>query len=172
MHRVIQDHLEEVLAEPDAGPIKIVPPECAAHLAECAYCREEIATMLQQSSMLSALRPPENATEEVLMPRPGFYARVLERIEAQRPISIWQLFFDSDFGRRIAIASMAMSLFFAIYLVSSERFAQPISVGAAASEDLTGQTLYGNVQPAVAFSQAGLPDKDAVLVNLVTYRGQ
>ncbi len=98
--------------------------------------------------MLRALRAPQ--TED---PRPGFYARVMERIEAQRPVSIWQLF-DSAFGRRIAIASMAMAVLFSVYLVSSERLAAP--------PQPTGSTL----------AQAGLPDKDTVLVNLVTYREQ
>ena len=65
------------------------------------------------------------ATDDTLAPRPGFYARVMERIEAQRPIDIWQLFFDSAFGRRIAMASVAMVVLFGFYLVSSERFAQP-----------------------------------------------
>jgi hypothetical protein len=137
MHRVIQDHLEEVLANPPAN----------AHLAECDECREEVAAMLSHSVMLRSLRASE------VEPRPGFYARVMERIEAQRPISIWQLFFESDFGRRVALASMSLAFLFSIYLVSSERFApQPVSA-----------------EPTM-ISAAGLPDKDTVLVNLVTYR--
>ena len=84
MHRVIQDRLEEVLAEPAS-------PELAAHLNECEDCREEVSVMRRHASMLRALRAPET-TPEV---RPGFYARVMERIEAQRPINIWELFFES-----------------------------------------------------------------------------
>jgi hypothetical protein len=146
MHRVIEDHLEEVLAE--SGGESMRP--ALAHLAECANCREEVSVMRQHASMLRALRAPQNIAEE--SPRPGFYARVLERIEAQRPIDIWQLFFDSSFARRIAMASMAMAVLFGVYLISSER-------------------LDASRSP-VAISQAGLPDKDTVLVNLVTYREQ
>jgi hypothetical protein len=155
MHRLIQDHLEEVLAESngeDRGP-------AAAHLAECSECREEIAVLRGHATMLRALRPPKTAGDEALSPRSGFYARVMERIEAQRPIDIWQLFFESAFGRRIAIFSMALALLFSLYLVSSERLAQPVTISV---EDHPGMTL----------TKAGLPDKDSVLVDLVTYREQ
>jgi predicted anti-sigma-YlaC factor YlaD len=148
MHRLIQDHLEEVLAEPSTGQI-------AVHLAECEECREAVSAMRLNASALRALR----ASDDTLAPRPGFYARVMERIEAQRPIDIWQLFFDSAFGRRIAIASMALAFLFSVYLVSSERFAQQ-AVTITVEEN----------QPELA--QAGLPDKDTVLVDLVTYREQ
>ena len=148
MHRIIQDHLEEVLAESN--------PAAAVHLAECGECREEVCALRSHSAMLRSLRP----NDDTLAPRPGFYARVMERIEAQRPIDIWQLFFDSVFGRRIALASMALALLFSLYLVSSERLAQPVTV--SVDED----------HPAATLSAAGLPDKDTVLVDLVTYREQ
>jgi hypothetical protein len=151
MHRLIQDHLEEVLAE--SNPQQLTP--AAAHLAECGECREEISGLRAHAAMLRTLR----VNDDTLAPRPGFYARVMERIEAQRPIDIWQLFFDSVFGRRIAVASVALALLFSLYLVSSERLAQPVTISV---EDHPGMTL----------SAAGLPDKDTVLVDLVTYREQ
>jgi anti-sigma factor RsiW len=155
MHRLIQDHLEEVLAEPTSTD------QVAAHLAECEKCREAVSAMRVHASGLRSLRPPANASDDMLAPRPGFYARVMERIEAQRPIDIWQLFFDSAFGRRIAVASMALAFLFSVYLVSSERFAQQ-AVTITVEEN----------QPQMALTQAGLPDKDTVLVDLVTYREQ
>jgi anti-sigma factor RsiW len=153
MHRLIQDHLEEVLRETDGERVENSP--AAVHLSACRECREEVAAMRRQASALRALR----VTKDSLAPRAGFYARVMERIEAQRPVDIWQLFFDSAFARRIAMASMAMAVLFSLYLVSSERYAQPVAV--AVEESQPGMTLA-----------AGLPDKDAVLVNLVTYREQ
>lgn len=149
MHRLTQDHLEGVLAGLPDNP-------AAAHVAECEECREEVSAMQRHASMLRALRAPN---DETIAPRAGFYARVMERIEAQRPIDIWQLFFDSAFGRRIAIGSMAVALLFSLYLVSSESFAQPVTISV---EDHPGMTL----------TKAGLPDKDTVLVDLVTYREQ
>jgi hypothetical protein len=152
MHRLIQDHLEEVLAESN-GTGQSSP--AAAHLAECEECREEVFAMRGHASMLRTLR----ANDETLAPRAGFYARVMERIESQRPIDIWQIFFDSAFGRRIAIGSMALAVVFSLYLVSSESLAQPVVISV---EDHPGVTL----------TKAGLPDKDTVLVDLVTYREQ
>jgi hypothetical protein len=152
MHRIIQDHLEEVLREPDGRE----PVLIAAHLADCEECQEEVSALRIQAAMLHTLRAPVN--DDSIAPRPGFYARVMERIEAQRPIDIWQLFFDSAFARRIALASMALAVLFSLYLVSSER-SQPVTITV---EDRPGMTL----------SHAGLPDKDTVLVDLVTYREQ
>ena len=150
MHRLIQDHLEEVLAGSN-------PDSVTEHLAQCEECREEVSILHDHAAMFHTLRPPKSADE--LTPRPGFYARVMERIEAQRPIDIWQLFSDSAFSRRVAVFSMALALIFSLYLVSSERSAQPITITV---EDHPGMTL----------SKAGLPDKDTVLVDLVTYREQ
>lgn len=152
MHRLIQDRLEEVLA--DSNPNG--SGTAAAHLAECAECREQVSALRHHAAMLRLLRAPVN--DDALAPRPGFYARVMERIEAQRPIDIWQLFSDSAFGRRIAVASVALVLLFSFYLVSSERYA-PVMITV---DDHPGMTL----------SKAGLPDKDTVLVDLVTYREQ
>jgi predicted anti-sigma-YlaC factor YlaD len=157
MHRLIQDRLEEVLAESNPEGLRSAAEisPAAAHLAECSECREEVAALRRHAAMIRSLR----VNDDTLAPRPGFYARVMERIEAQRPIDIWQLFFDSAFGRRIAMASVGLALLFSFYLVSSERLAQPVTI---AVEDNPGMTL----------SQAGLPDKDTVLVDLVTYREQ
>jgi anti-sigma-K factor RskA len=157
MHRLIQDHLEEVLRETERVETSPASAHLAVcHLAVCKECREEVDAIRLQAAALRALR----ANDDSLAPRPGFYARVMERIEAQRPIDIWQLFFDSAFARRIAMASIAMVVLFSLYLVSSERLAQPVPVVAE------------EVQPGMTLSVAGLPDKDAVLVNLVTYREQ
>jgi hypothetical protein len=154
MHRLIQDHLDEVLAESNSEGLPESP--VVRHLAECSECRDEVSAMRRHAAMLQTLRP----NGETLAPRPGFYARVMERIEAQRPIDIWQLFFDSAFARRIAIGSMAVALIFSLYLVSSESAAQPVTI--SIEEDHPGMTL----------SKAGLPDTDTVLVDLVTYREQ
>src|SRR5206468_667822 len=92
----------------------------AEHLAACEECRNEVAAMRQQSTLLRQWR----AGVEV-EPRAGFYARVLERIEAQTPASIWSLFFDSMLGRRIAVAALALALLVGVTLVSLERISDP-----------------------------------------------
>ena len=155
MHRRMRDHVEELLSgKADASG--------DVHLKECGDCREEIAGMQKQAQLLRALR--SSAGEE---PRSGFYARVMERIENQTGVSIWSLFFDSPFGRRIAIASMALALCLGVYLVSSEQMPDP-------SEDQTvvfnDSGIPGEDQPGLMLN--GTTDPDTVLVNLVTYREQ
>lgn len=79
----------------------------------------------------------------------------MERIEAEGPVSIWNVFIESAFGRRIAMASMALALLFGIYVVTAEK------------QEHSTVTVHADV-----WNQAGTPDRDAVLVNLVTYQEQ
>jgi hypothetical protein len=172
MHREIQNHIEDVLA--DSKPVSD-----SGHLAQCAECLSEIQGMREQTALLRELRPPEGFLSE---PRPGFYARVMERIEAEGPISIWNLFIESAFGRRIAVASLALALLVGFYLVTSERSAQDPMVAAQESQpeisgQLEQQLVAGEDAPARVITQmdqssAGQSSEDAVLANLVSYRDQ
>lgn len=164
MHRLVRENLEEVLGGAESAATR--------HLAECTDCRDEVAAMRKQAALLRTLRTPAEEVE----PRPGFYARVLERIEAQAPASIWSLF-ESVFGRRIAVASLALAVLLSVYLVSTDQqepeFAYSYSQEAAEVLPVpvpTGQFVALHDQAGVMpFDE---PDEDAVLVNLVTYREQ
>lgn len=161
MHRLIRDHLEEVLTGEGAQP----DHPAGKHLEECEECRNEIALMRGHGDIL---RQWQSSTE--LEPPPGFYARVMERIEAQAPVSIWDLFFDSPWGRRIAMASLALALLLGGYLVGTERMPEQYAV-ASVDVGLSVPDLNSNAdQPGTVLAAA--PDQDAVLVNLVTYREQ
>ena len=170
MHRIIRDHLEQVLGE---RPPALDHP-AGKHLAECGECREAVAAMREQAAMLRQWRV---TNAERVEPRPGFYARVLERIEAQTPASVFTLFFDSLFGRRIAMASLAMALLLGVYVISSEQMADPqiASMDALPQATLVSDmpqdfpVLSDDSQPRLV---RGTPDQAAVLVNLVTYREQ
>lgn len=163
MHRHLREHLEEVLAEPDPGKTS---GTAGQHLGECGECRAELNQMREQAALLRVWRAPEEKD-----PKPGFYARVLERIEAEGPASIWSLFFESSIGRRLAIASLALAVLLCAGLVSWDRFfsdtAQEYQPFAS---ELRGQVVAGEDQPGVVLT--GAPDQDSVLVNLVTYREQ
>jgi len=163
MHRLIRDRLEEVLAASQLEQTGVEPGSpAAAHLEACQECREEVSLLRQQAALLRQWHAPE------VEPRPGFYARVMDRIEAQGPGSIWNLFFDSAFGRRIAVASLALSLLMGVYVVSTEKGSQeavPIDNVVSVQPQLTQYD-----QPGMLLASA--PDQDAVLVNLVTYRVQ
>ncbi|HEY6346713.1 MAG TPA: hypothetical protein VIY49_34925 [Bryobacteraceae bacterium] len=170
MHRRVRDDIESVLAEaPGVGGFrsdgsrdpKAANPKAETslrHVEECPECGAEIAAMREQAALFRALRTPGDVE-----PRAGFYARVRERIEAQSPASIWNLFFDSAFARRVAMASAALALLIGIYLFSADRLADgTIVIQSQPDWVLTG----GMPDPAES------PDRDAVLVNLVTYRDQ
>jgi hypothetical protein len=178
MHRIIRDHLEQVLAGPGAAP----EHPAGKHLTECEECRDRVTAMREQAAILRQLRAAE---ADLMEPRAGFYARVMERIEAQGPSSVFTLFFDSLFGRRIAMASLALALLLGVYVISSEQMSDPETAGingppqaalvsnlaSDLSQDLPGVFADGvfsdNAQPRLV---TGAPDQDAVLVNLVTYR--
>jgi anti-sigma factor RsiW len=156
MHRRVRDQIESVLSGSK------LDGSCERHLEDCEECKEEVGAMREHAALLRALSAPPG-----FEPRPGFYARVRERIEAQTPASIWNLFFESAFARRVAIASVAFTLLIGIYLVSAERVAEQ-SIVVTSQPDWV---LSGSV-PGVDQVEAGIPDRDAVLVNLVTYQEQ
>lgn len=156
MHQPIRDNLEEYLR----GSARGLPQEFHAHLAVCQGCASELRLLEQQSKLLRTLQ-----SQQELEPRAGFYARVLERIEAQQQSSIWSVFLDRKFGLRLAVASAALALLLGGYLVSTE----------------PGTALA--LQPAVVLTDtpAALPNdtglqadnlqqqRDAVLVDLASY---
>jgi anti-sigma factor RsiW len=162
MHREIRDHIENVLAGSE--------PE---HLAGCEECRSEVQGMQEHTALLRELRAPESFVAE---PRAGFYARVMERIEAEGPISIWNLFIESAFGRRIAVASMALAILLGVYLVTSERSAEdPMIAGQQGPQQqlvVGGEDGPARVITEMDRSPAGQSSEDAVLADLVTYREQ
>jgi|SRR5581483_3447842 len=177
MHRIIRDHLEEVLTGLASAP----EHPAARHLAQCKECRGIVADMQEHAALLRQWRVAGSQTAEI-EPRPGFYARVLERIEAQGA-SAWTLFFDSLFARRIAVASLALALLLGAYVISSEEMAPPEVASASQPaqpalapiqvSDLTNELPVGGLMDSGQSPvMRGAPDEDAVLVNLVTYREQ
>jgi predicted anti-sigma-YlaC factor YlaD len=183
MHREIYERLEDVLSG--------TPPDIAVkHLKQCQECRDEVISMRAQAALVRQLKPPVEVE-----PRAGFYARVLERIEAEGPVSIWNLFAESAFGKRIAVASLALALLLGVYLVSIERSAEPMvagpsmqtclapacdAAGAPVASTLSA-AISGEDAPGVVLSrldqeppndQPNHEPNDDMLVNLVTYREQ
>jgi predicted anti-sigma-YlaC factor YlaD len=168
MHRPVEDHLEDVLS--GAGLSQDHP--ALKHLEICEECRLLVGMMREHSALLREWRVPAEVE-----PDPGFYARVRQRIETQRPVSIWNLVADSMFGRAMATASLALVMLAGAYLVSAER-----SSGVPTSRGLLRETYP--VLPAADFPDEvfAMPasaryasvdfDRGAVLMNLATYREQ
>jgi anti-sigma factor RsiW len=100
MHEPVVEGLEEYLAGTARGE-RLAAME--RHLAGCPACRAEVEAMRAHQEVLRALRSPEP-----LGPAAGFYARVRERIEARRAASIWSLFLQPAFSRRLSFASLVL----------------------------------------------------------------
>ena len=153
MHQPIRESLEEYLKAPGDREIS---QDFAAHVASCKTCAEELRLIEEQARLLRVLRPSEEAE-----PRPGFYARVIDRIESQADSSIWSIFLRPSFGRRIAIASAALALLMGTYLVSTE----PGEHGLSKSPIVVTSGQNGSLTAEDSLDQ----QRDAVLVNLASY---
>jgi hypothetical protein len=100
MHEPVVDGLEEYLAGTLAGQRL---EAFRRHVAGCVECQRLLNGLPFQQALLRELRPPRP-----MGPAPGFYARVWTRIEAQRASSIWSVFLEPAFGRRLSYAALAL----------------------------------------------------------------
>ena len=108
--------------------------------------------------LLAELKAPDEVT-----PRAGFYARVMDRIESQRSKSIWSVFTEPLFGRRLVVASGVLMLILgaALFVPGSEFEDEVVAKGQTT-------VLMNDTAP----DQDPGQNKDAVLMNLVTYQEQ
>jgi hypothetical protein len=148
MHRQMRHSLEDFLRVDDDLKGSDLSTEFQAHLGECGECAKELRALQAQAQLLRSLKDVGNVE-----PRAGFYARVMERIEA-RPASMWSVFLDRKFGLRLAIGSAALAALLGTYLVTSEP-----SGPEAASAPLVVSTDIPRQQQ----------QRDAVLVDLASY---
>jgi len=76
---------------------------------------EPSAAATEIAGMLKTLKAPGDVE-----PSAGFYARVIQRIEESARRSIWWVFVYSPIGKRVAYASLALSLALGTYMVAAE----------------------------------------------------
>ena len=154
MHEPVIQRLEEYLD--GNGPF----PEVEEHLSKCPGCREELLAMQAQTALFrSAFRTEAE-------PDPGFYARVMNRIETQVKPSVWSLFAESMFAKRLAYASATFLLLVGVVFVSATEPDQPF----AASDPqvlLAGEPQYLTVNMETDIHMER--DRQVVFVNLATY---
>lgn len=149
MHEPVIDSLEEILGGGTPAPA------AETHLKACAECREEVAALASHSRMFQALRAPE------LEPTPGFYARVINRVEREVRPSIWSLFGESVFARRLAFASMSLTILLGTYMLSSADRATIVNAPESIMAD-------GGQYETVSNGDSD-QDRETVLVHLATY---
>jgi hypothetical protein len=156
MHHPIRKNLEKYLKLSASE----IPAEFHRHLGECQDCTNELRRLEAQSLALRSLGDTRDAE-----PRAGFYARVMERIEAQQPFSIWSVFLDRKFGFRLAVASGMLAALLGAYLVTSEPGGS--ESGVAATVAMSGSASGSDT----SLDQEGAQQqRDAVLVDLASYR--
>jgi predicted anti-sigma-YlaC factor YlaD len=158
MHQPIRDNLEEYLK----GSTQQVPQAFHAHLVACEECASELRLLETQANMLQSLRSVADVG-----PNPGFYARVMERIENEGRTSVWSVFLQPSFGRRLAIASAALVVLLGTYLVSTE----PGSPSAASAPVVATDTVNATASEAGAIQDSlqQQRQRDAVLVDLASF---
>lgn len=151
MHEPLKGRIEEFLQ----GDGQL--PEVEQHLRNCPACKTEVHAMMDHSKLLQSLK-----SSEELEPSAGFYARVLNRIEAQK-VSVWSLFSESLFAKRLSYASLTLLVLLGTYLVSTTERDQPLASSAPEA------ILSGDEQPRPVGNDPQ-KDREAVLVNLATYQ--
>lgn len=154
MHRPTKERLEEILSAPGMRS----PAEVERHLAGCEECRQQLGRFQEQSRRLRLLRPGEEVG-----PAAGFYARVMDRIESQQRASMWSVFLEPAFGRRLVMATLTLILALGSLLAFRET-----------------ESAYYSAEPpeavvAVEDHPPGLGtdtqrDRETILVTLASYR--
>jgi hypothetical protein len=132
-----------------------------AHLSSCGECASELELIEKQTLALRALRSPEG-----LEPRSGFYARVMQRIEDARAAnSVWSVFLEPVFAKRLVYASITMVLLLSTYMIATEPGDQG-AYHAPATVSAPGPQMASDDADSTATPQ----ERDAVLVNLAAYQ--
>ncbi|MBL8179709.1 MAG: hypothetical protein JNK48_33835 [Bryobacterales bacterium] len=150
MHQPTREGLESFLAgKPD--------PAFLAHLTQCTECRDLASLFQSQSAVIRTLRPAEE-----LEPLPGFYARVMDRIDNQKSNSIWSVFLEPLFARRLMYASAVLTVIMGIFLFTSPKDEMLAST-------MPEQILAEEMPPPTRLVDLE-QDRNTVFVQLTTYQ--
>lgn len=152
LHQLVQDNLEDYISGRGNPERRMHVRE---HLTGCRECREVVEAMQLQARWVQALRPPADAG-----PNAGFYARVMERIEAQGPVSFWAFFLDPLIGKRLVVASLSLIALLSAMALSSDH--DPAITGGPVE-------IMANYEYAPTPGIDQQQDRDVVLVNLATW---
>lgn len=153
MHQPVEQGLESYLAgRPDESFLR--------HMDECVECREAVSVAQLHSEIIQTLRAPADSIE----PAAGFYARVMDRIESQRESSIWSVFLEPLFGRRLIYASAVLTMLLGISLFTSPREDQSMA------EQILSEQSHPSVTASFDQDDQMQQDRETVLVQLTTYQ--
>ena len=111
--------------------------------------------MTTQAELIRLLRAPEE-----MEPAPGFYARVLQRIEERTKDSIWAVFLYPPFAKRLVYASLSVALMLGTYVITQES-----RDGHLGGENIVAQDAH---EDSPVFGDAS-QQRDAVLANFAAH---
>lgn len=169
----LEDGLEGIL---ERGKLPVADTELGRFLCTHPEAKQEVADMLEISRLIQENFRVVPEQEEDLTPSPGFYARVMMRIEAEAAQqSFWSIFLDPSFTRRLAFASGLFALLMASILLlepamePEAQFAQAPMMQSV-DEPLLGAVLVSNDDglPLVESSDAE-EARGSALMQLTTY---
>lgn len=153
IEELLEDHLRGSLAPAREAAF------ADALAAADAETRRMIEAFEQHAQLLRGLRAPEDAA-----PAPGFYARVINRIEAQRVPSVWDSFVEPHYFKRLAFAALTL-----LMLLSVTVWTNPEPKATYASAPVVD--IFGGPEPIDAMDASNQEsNRDAILVNLATYQ--
>lgn len=93
---ILEDYLSGNLSRPQKARLE-------AHLAEHPEAAEQLEDLRWTSRLVGELRAPEDAP---VGPEPGFYARVMQRLDEQHEEPFWAFLLQPVFMRRLAFGSL------------------------------------------------------------------
>jgi len=153
MHEPLKGRIEDYLH----GGFHL--PDVEQHLTNCPSCKAEAAAMKQQADLFKSLKASEEFDLDA-----AFYARVMNRIETQVKPSVWNIFGESIFAKRLAYASLTFVVLLGTYFVSSTT---------ADDQQLANSSpemLMSNDPHTTEVGTDPQKDREAILVNLATYQ--
>jgi hypothetical protein len=169
----LEDGLEGIL---DRGKLPGADSDLGRFLSTHPEAKQEVTDMLEISRLIQdnfRVSPEEN---DELAPAPGFYARVMSRVEAEgAQQTFWSFFVDPSFTRRLAFASAAFALLMASILFldpaqePEAQFAQAPMMQSV-DEPLLGAVLVSN-DDGLPMEEPGDADetRGSALMQLTTY---
>jgi putative copper export protein len=89
------------------------------------------------------------------------------RIENQAPASVWSIFLQPSFGRRLAIASAALVVLLGTYLISTEPGSPTVALAPTVATDTVSAPASESGVPQDSLQQQR--QRDAVLVDLASF---
>lgn len=113
--------------------------------------------MREQAQLMHVLAPPSRTMD----PTPGFYAKVLERIDSERRPSFWDVFLEPAFGRRLLATSLMLVCLLGGYVAFTE-------VANEAPATTPEAVMVAEHPPGLGANADR--DRETVLVSLATYR--